>query len=183
MSENVQKLSDAWEQRPRRQLTLDDLEWLGSVVNALVRAMPEIRNRFGITAAEPPPIILPVEPGSSVEQAVESFRQERVRPEVPSRLAQKFGPGETIPSKPAVTSPAAEQSSHSPKSSRSKAGNAAKNGRKSGKRGKSASAGATPTAAPQTTSTTKPSSELPPAIAAKESGAVPPPRLQPIGDS
>ncbi len=64
MSNNIQNLIDAWENRPRRQLdysglteeSLGDLEWTNSILKALIPSMREIREKFQLEPT--PPIVL-----------------------------------------------------------------------------------------------------------------------------
>ena len=45
-----------WDSRPRRQVELDnedDLKWIGALLSAAIKAMPEIRRRFKIEETMP----------------------------------------------------------------------------------------------------------------------------------
>lgn len=55
-NDNIQILVDAWEQRPRRQLdysgltesSVADLEWTNNMIKSLIKAVPDIREKFGV---------------------------------------------------------------------------------------------------------------------------------------
>ena len=68
MSNTIQKLIDTWEQRPRRQLdyslltseSIEDMEWTGRMLQALIPAMREIREKFQLEPTPPIMLEMPV---------------------------------------------------------------------------------------------------------------------------
>ena len=201
-----QKLIDVWEQRPRRQLdyslltqeSIEDMEWTGRILQALIPSMREIRERFGLEPT--PPIVIQMPANTTYPRAqlaspaagspTDGSRQPLNAPgasqsvsDVPTTPpTQPPAPGDANPSKLGEKRQGKGKSSGTRAKAPKPARTAAKTGHKPGSASKSASADAKPDAAPLSAPTAPAASAPPPATAGADMSDPPAPTLGPIGE-
>ena len=194
----LQLLIDAWERRPRRQLDYSlltpdsqaDVQWTTDVLQALIPAVPAIREAFNlqptppIVIQMPPPRALPPQDEAGSPTPVSGDGQNApAGSQTPSNQSTQAPAADAAsPSTPAATAPKKGRSTGNPRKASPPARKPSAPGHKPGSAGKPASAPAIPPVAPPPVPPEPAASATPPASLVADMSDPPAPTLSAIGE-